>query len=100
MKGLHVEEDIYISGFSDVLSEIVKHPENAAQQRFFTGFASWAPGQLEDEIARGGWFVMRFDAKALFEMNPLTLYETLYKRASVPRIEADRDSPFTIARSD
>ena len=89
-KGLFVAADIYLSGFSEVLAEILKHPENAGQQRFFTGFSGWAAGQLEDEIAQGGWYVLRFDARAVFDMNPLTMYEELLKRATVPRIEAAR----------
>ena len=89
-KGLFVADDIYLSGFSEVLAEILKHPENAGQQRFFTGFSGWAAGQLEDEIAQGGWYVLRFDARAVFDMNPLTMYEELLKRATVLRIEAAR----------
>jgi putative transcriptional regulator len=53
-KGLLVADDLYISGFSEVLDELLKHPENASQQRFFTGFSGWATGQLEAEIAQGG----------------------------------------------
>lgn len=87
-KGLLVADDIYISGFSEVLAEILKQPENATQQRFYIGFSGWAAGQLEDEIAQGGWYVLRFDAKAVFDMNPLTMYQELLKRAAVPRIEA------------
>ena len=89
-KGLFIADDIYISGFSEVLAEILQHPENANQQRFFTGFSGWATGQLEDEIAQGGWYVLRFDARAVFDMNPLTMYDELFKRATVPRIEALR----------
>jgi putative transcriptional regulator len=89
-KGLFVADDIYISGFSEVLTEILQHPENAGQQRFFAGFSGWAAGQLEDEIAQGGWYVLRFDARAVFDMNPLTMYQELLKRAAVPRIEAAR----------
>ena len=89
-KGLLVADDIYISGFSEVLTELLKHPENAGQQRFFTGFSGWAAGQLENEIAQGGWYVLRFDARAVFDMNPLTMYQELLKRAAVPRIEAAR----------
>jgi len=89
-KALFVADDIYISGFSEVLDELLKHPQNAGQQRFFVGFSGWATGQLEDEIAEGGWYVLRFDAKAVFDMNPLTIYDEMLRRATVPRIEAAR----------
>jgi putative transcriptional regulator len=89
-KGLFVAGDIYISGFSEVLAEILKHPENAGQQRFFAGYSGWAAGQLEDEIAQGGWYVLRLDASAVFAMNPLTMYQELLERAEVPQIEAAR----------
>jgi putative transcriptional regulator len=89
-KGLFVADDIYISGFSEVLAEILAHPENAAEQRFFTGFSGWAAGQLEGEIAQGGWYVLPFDARAVFDMNPLTMYEEMFRRATAPRIEASR----------
>ena len=82
-KGLFVADDIYISGFSEVLAEILMHPENAAQQRFFIGlFGDGWHGQLENEIARGGWHVLRFDASTVFDMNPLTMYQELLERAS------------------
>jgi len=87
-KGLLVADNIYISGFSEVLTEILKHPEDADHQRFFTGYSGWAAGQLEDEIAQGGWYVLQFDARAVFDMNPLTLYEEMLNRATAPRIEA------------
>ena len=96
-KGLFVADDIYISGFSDVLAEILNHPEDADRQRFFTGFSGWATGQLEDEIAQGGWYVLPFDARAVFDMNPLTMYEEMLKRATAPRIEARRG--FLLARA-
>ena len=89
-KGMFVADDIYISGFSEVFAEILKHPEDADQQRFFSGYSGWAAGQLEDEIVQGGWYVLRFDARAVFDMNPLTMYQDLLERAAAPRIEAGR----------
>ena len=90
-KGLNVTGDIYISGFSEVLDELLKHPENAKEQRFFAGYAGWAQGQLEFEIARGGWYTLPLDVDAIFKMNPLTIYDELLKRAAVPRIETRRE---------
>ena len=89
-KGLNVTGDIYISGFSEVLEEVLKHPENANEQRFFSGYAGWAQGQLESEIAQGGWYTLPLDEDAIFKMNPLTLYDELLKRAAVRRIETRR----------
>jgi putative transcriptional regulator len=86
-KGLNVSGDIYISGFSEVLDELLRHPENAREQRFFAGYAGWAEGQLEFEIERGGWYTLPLDVDAIFKMNPLTIYDELLKRATVRRIE-------------
>jgi len=90
-KGLNVTGDIYISGFSEVLDELLEHPENAKEQRFFAGYAGWAQGQIEFEIARGGWYTLPLDVDAIFKMNPLTIYDELLKRAAVPRIETRRE---------
>jgi putative transcriptional regulator len=90
-KGLNVTGDIYISGFSEVLDELLKHPEYANEQRFFAGYAGWAQGQLEFEIARGGWYTLPLDVDAIFKMNPLTIYDELVKRAAVRRIETRRE---------
>jgi putative transcriptional regulator len=87
-KGMHVEKDVYISGFSEVLAELLRHPEHAAEQRFFVGYAGWAEGQLEEEIRAGGWYVLPADAGLLFRKDTTGLYEELLKRATTPRIEA------------
>ncbi len=92
-KGLHVADDIYISGFSNTLNELLKRPQDVRNQRFFSGYAGWTKGQLEAEIAQGGWYVMGFDPTAVFEVNPLGMYHEMLKRASAPRIEALRDLP-------
>ena len=87
-QGMLVVEDIYISGYSRVLDELLKHPEHAAEQRFFVGYSGWSEGQLEAEISEGGWYVLPLDTGAIFRMNPRTMYDDLLERALVPRIEA------------
>lgn len=86
-KGVNVADDIYVSGFSGVLDELLRQPEKAAEQRFFAGYAGWARGQLEAEIAQGGWHVLPLDTGVIFEMNPLTLYEQMLHRVNVPLLE-------------
>lgn len=35
--------------------------------RFFVGYAGWGPGQLEDELNRGGWLVTPAHANVVFD---------------------------------
>lgn len=87
-QGMLVAEDIYLSGYSRVLDELLKHPEHAAEQRFFAGYSGWSEGQLEAEIGQGGWYVLPLDISAIFRMDPRTMYDELLQRALRPRIEA------------
>jgi putative transcriptional regulator len=87
-KGMAVAGDVYISGFSEVLAELLRHPEHAAEQRFYIGYTGWAEGQLEAEIRAGGWYVLPLDLKRVFAPDTGGMYEELLKRATTPRIEA------------
>lgn len=53
-------------------------PEHA---RFFLGLVSWRPGQLDDEIDRGMWYVDEPDAKLVLEKKTDGLWEELVRRS-------------------
>ncbi|MEM7096237.1 MAG: YqgE/AlgH family protein [Actinomycetota bacterium] len=48
--------------------------------RIFRGYSGWAPGQLEGELNRGGWFIIDADVGDLWSEDPATLYETVLRR--------------------
>lgn len=48
--------------------------------RFFGGYAGWAPGQLEGEIAAGAWFVVPATVGDVFTATPLALRESVLRR--------------------
>lgn len=48
--------------------------------RVFAGYAGWAPGQLEGEVASGAWFVVDADASDVFTADPLGLWHAVLRR--------------------
>lgn len=48
--------------------------------RVFAGYAGWSAGQLESEIAAGGWFVVDGRPDDVFSDDPDTLWERVLRR--------------------
>jgi putative transcriptional regulator len=48
--------------------------------RVFAGYAGWGPGQLEREIAEGGWFVVDAEAGDALSPAPEDLWRTVLRR--------------------
>jgi putative transcriptional regulator len=54
--------------------------------RLFAGYAGWGPGQLEDEISEGGWFVVDARPEDVFGERPDDLWlEVLERQGGVFR---------------
>jgi putative transcriptional regulator len=58
---------------------VVVMPE-VAGLRIFAGYAGWSPGQLEQEIRDGGWYVVESEARDAFNPEPETLWTTVLRR--------------------
>ena len=71
----HVLKGVYLS----------MHPQNiempARNRRLFAGFSGWAPGQLETEFAREGWFVLPASEELLFRNDTAGMWEELVRKA-------------------
>jgi putative transcriptional regulator len=48
--------------------------------RVFAGYAGWGPGQLEGEIASGGWFVVDAEAADPLSPAPERLWQVVLRR--------------------
>ncbi|MFQ5431090.1 MAG: YqgE/AlgH family protein [Nitrospinota bacterium] len=57
----------------DIIQEM--GPEDKV--RVYAGYAGWYPGQLEAEVERGGWVVLKADPYTLFDKNPDKIWDDL-----------------------
>jgi len=67
-----------VADAKDIDRVIASDPEHA---RFFLGLVTWQPGQLDDELDRGYWYVDKPDAKLILEKKTDGLWEELVRRS-------------------
>ncbi len=73
-----VVDDVY---FANNLDSVVGRTEGEPDNfRVYAGYAGWAPGQLDAEMAEGAWRVLPGKAEAVFDANPEGLWERLIRR--------------------
>lgn len=77
---------VYFAAERDKLKKIVR--QTAKPYRFFEGYAGWSGGQLEDELAAGGWLTSKAtktlifrDADNLWEYVTRAIGETILTKA-------------------
>ena len=88
-----VVSEVYIGNSEHAFREVV---ERAAQQdaalhfRIFCGCAGWAPGQLENELARGDWYTVPACRDLIYHEDPYEMYDlTLHAVADAHRVVPD-----------
>lgn len=77
---MHVIGDIYASTSLKTLQALANKSLKNTTYRGYAGYAGWGPGQLDDEIARGGWKVLPASADDVFSTDPASLWEKLNSR--------------------
>ena len=79
-----VMDDVYIGGGNAAIRELQHslHDGRHGEIRAFAGYAGWAPGQLENEIQRGDWLVIKADKNLIFSEDPSHSWDVLYKEWS------------------
>lgn len=75
----HVTGDVYASGSAATLRALAGK-KGGATFRAYVGYAGWAPGQLESEVARGDWLVAPSDADSIFSRDPAGLWHDLIRQ--------------------
>jgi putative transcriptional regulator len=86
-----ITRDIYSTGNFEALRAVVGSADRESRFRVYIGYAGWAPGQLEAEVARGDWLIAPSDARAIFDMDPEKVWREFIDRGS--GLQAERLRP-------
>lgn len=78
----HIFDNVFYSmNIEEIIYNILNKNSKSAV-RVYAGFSSWAPGQLEAEVARGSWRVIKADTYTVFDKNSETIWEDLIREES------------------
>ena len=79
----HVVDDIYVSSSRQTLVEALNRAGSTAPVHVYAGYAGWAPGQLDHEVARGDWHVLPADAETVFNDAPNKIWRQMIEKGAV-----------------
>lgn len=82
-----VIEGVQATGSLDALKEALRAHVPPERLRALAGYAGWAPGQLEEEIARGDWVVAPATAEDVFSPDPEGLWKRLLSQYEGMRVQ-------------
>ena len=73
--------DVYVTFDPSTIAALVENVQQASTLRVFLGRAQWAPAQLENEMAKGGWYSVRGGADSISSKFPEAEWHTLLDQA-------------------
>jgi putative transcriptional regulator len=81
VQGPEVVEKVFLAGDPQALPDIVRLADGTKELRMYAGHAEWMPGQLDREIAAGGWQTQPATAEIVFHASPTALWDELTRRS-------------------
>ena len=79
---IEVAPGIYMDWGAERLKQLLSREKPTEGLRVYAGHSSWAPGQLEAEVARGSWRAARPEERLIFSTKPETVWSELDRRAN------------------
>lgn len=79
--------NLYIAFRSTTIDKVIESTPNEA--RYFVGFVGWKPGELNAEVDRGLWAVVRADRATVFQKDTSRLWEELIERSRLLTAKLD-----------
>jgi putative transcriptional regulator len=91
---------VFFTADTDLIESLLKRPNPLEGLRVFAGYSGWGPGQLQREIARGGWHVAPADSKTVFDKDPKGVWPELIERATSKQTRSEGEGMMANTRFD
>jgi putative transcriptional regulator len=79
---VHVFENIYASSSLSELQSLTEDPSPGEKFHAYAGYAGWGPGQLDREVSRGDWHLLRADSGSVLDKKPSDIWPELIGKIS------------------
>ena len=74
---------VHFGASSEIFEQVFGKPGVETEFRGYSGYAGWAPGQLEAEIERGDWNLAAGDSRMIFAPDPLKVWPKLIDQTTI-----------------
>ncbi len=77
---------IFVGSSPDIFERVIDQVSGGTGNlkfRVFAGCAGWSPGQLEEELARGDWFLLSASAQDILPDDPYSLWDDQVEKVQV-----------------
>jgi putative transcriptional regulator len=78
-----VFERLYFALSAHGLEQALATKKPPDELRVYAGYCGWSQGQLEHEVAMGGWYIFDRGADMVFDSNPATLWARLVEKTGL-----------------
>ncbi len=80
---IDVSAGVFLSGSMEMLRRSIEEESSSGRARFLLGYAGWAAGQLESELAASAWLTVDVSADLIFRTDPGEMWQTAIRSLGV-----------------
>lgn len=81
--GTHVIGDVYRLSKKSELEKALAAGKDSKGLHFYLGYCGWGPGQLENEVKLGAWYIFNASDDLVFDPKPATLWSRMIARTGL-----------------
>lgn len=90
---LEVIDQLHFGPYTAGMQQALADGHEPSRLRFYHGYAGWGPGQLQGELAAGGWHLQAGSVAAVLSADPLRLWQKLIEHLDPAGLTAALEPP-------